>query len=600
MSDPPDNQDSQKSIADRVGWQEGIVRFLLFASLLVVILLGAYYILGIFQSEVLVGLGLPNPSLWCPTPSGADAKPSSPTPSVIDAETSSPTRSVVDAKTPSPAPPVADAKTPDRCVSASDRLKLFLLFLVATTVGVVLLFGRERKKWSRQERIGAWIVAAIFVVLILTVLGTVLPPGQIWTLARALLLVIFTILPPAFFVVFVTMRGGTLWDEFCANLYRLEPAHHRRLGPLYQGKFAAIYGAPDKQGFVAALPRGEAAFPVVLATLIIGTGWWLFYMFSAPSEPAVSVAPAWLRYVWQGEATVFTYGFLGAYFYSLSMLFRRYAQSDLKSTAYLHVCVRILGTWIFAFVLSQLPWSAIWKANTAALGEPPEYQQTMAILAFIVGISPEIFWQVLGRFLHTVVGVVSESFTEEYPLKEIRGISFWVETRLLEEGIDNVQNLVSANILDLLLRTSLPAERVVDWVDQAILKLHLWEAMKAATKADRANSLYWALDACGISTASGLLRSLGRMPMPSGDFKRLERIDAIKTEVLPDTLGAAIDGDPKMYHVKAWCYTEMELEKTLKEDAKHVISELRKPLPLPLTHVVPAPDAAGGDGQATQ
>ena len=57
----------------------------------------------------------------------------------------------------------------------------------------------------------------------------------------------------------------------------------------------------------------------------------------------------------------------------------------------------------------------------------------MAVLAFTVGISAEIFWRMLDRFLRKVLGF-THLFEENYPLKKIRGITFWDEARALGGG----------------------------------------------------------------------------------------------------------------------------------------------------------------------
>ena len=53
-------------------------------------------------------------------------------------------------------------------------------------------------------------------------------------------------------------------------------------------------------------------------------------------------------------------------------------------------------------------------------------------------------------------------------------MNIWYESRLLEEGIEDMQNLATANIVDVMLRTRIPVDRLVDWIDQAYLYLHLW------------------------------------------------------------------------------------------------------------------------------
>lgn len=59
--------------------------------------------------------------------------------------------------------------------------------------------------------------------------------------------------------------------------------------------------------------------------------------------------------------------------------------------------------------------------------------------------------------------------TPDHPLAMIQGINFWHEYRLEEEGIENVQNLATCDIIELALNTRYNLRTLLDWVDQAIL-----------------------------------------------------------------------------------------------------------------------------------
>jgi len=57
----------------------------------------------------------------------------------------------------------------------------------------------------------------------------------------------------------------------------------------------------------------------------------------------------------------------------------------------------------------------------------------------------------------------------ELPLQMVRGINIWKEYRLEEESIENVQNLATADIVELVVRTHYNARTLIDWIDQAII-----------------------------------------------------------------------------------------------------------------------------------
>ena len=63
--------------------------------------------------------------------------------------------------------------------------------------------------------------------------------------------------------------------------------------------------------------------------------------------------------------------------------------------------------------------------------------------------------------------------TSEYPLDQLDGFNLWYEARLTEEGVEDMQNLTTMNLVDVILHTRVPAGRLVDWIDQAFLLTHL-------------------------------------------------------------------------------------------------------------------------------
>ena len=96
-----------------------------------------------------------------------------------------------------------------------------------------------------------------------------------------------------------------------------------------------------------------------------------------------------------------------------------------------------------------------------------------AVVAFAVGIFPVIALQAIQRVAASALQVVVPQLTPDYPLNQLDGLNIWYESRLLEEGIEDMQNLVTANFVDVILHTRVPVGRLVDWVDQAALYVHL-------------------------------------------------------------------------------------------------------------------------------
>ena len=74
---------------------------------------------------------------------------------------------------------------------------------------------------------------------------------------------------------------------------------------------------------------------------------------------------------------------------------------------------------------------------------------------------------------------------EPAPLTELEGIDLYDRTRLAEEGVNNVEALAHADIIDLMSSTRISAAELVDWTDQAILYLKVGGDSSSMCKAGR-------------------------------------------------------------------------------------------------------------------
>src|SRR5262249_10563705 len=63
----------------------------------------------------------------------------------------------------------------------------------------------------------------------------------------------------------------------------------------------------------------------------------------------------------------------------------------------------------------------------------------------------------------------SASKAPEYRLELVRGIDLWKSYRFEEEGIESIQNLATADLRSLAIKTRYPIKTLADWMDQAIL-----------------------------------------------------------------------------------------------------------------------------------
>jgi len=73
------------------------------------------------------------------------------------------------------------------------------------------------------------------------------------------------------------------------------------------------------------------------------------------------------------------------------------------------------------------------------------------------------------------VGIKLSISSPTVSLDTIQGMNLWHQARLTEEGIDSVQNLAMSDIIGLIANTRLGLMRLLHWVDQAMLIVHVEE-----------------------------------------------------------------------------------------------------------------------------
>ncbi|MBW3669124.1 MAG: hypothetical protein KY443_07925 [Actinobacteria bacterium] len=384
-------------------------------------------------------------------------------------------------------------------------------------------------------------------------------PGSL-TLIELFAVAILSFFPGWLFVRFIGFRAGAVWDEYVLNLHRLgvdEPQHLPRPpinsvyyggwvaagGPLlgrqptiYQQKFDAYYGrSVSRSG--GGMVKVEALFPLFLFTAVVATGWTAVLgqadvLTGGPRPDAYSTLD------------VMAFAFLGAYAFTVQMLVRRYFQADLKASAYAASFVRItvaVGIVAVAHRAGLLLWDGT----------------VQAAVAFVIGSFPLVGVQLLHRAVTRVARVAVPVLDFPHPLSDLEGLSIWYEARLLEEGIEDMQNLLTANLPEVILHTRVPVGRLVDWIDQAHLYLRLPPLSKADRK-DRLTSkhLRCVLHRVGVRDASGFLDAF-----PLDDHGALRPVGATSVDAVQSagmsaaqvaTISRIVDADPGMETVWRW------------------------------------------------
>jgi hypothetical protein len=343
---------------------------------------------------------------------------------------------------------------------------------------------RQRGAWLARQ--GAAAVMNLVVATTVVVTWAVLwlpastPPQMSWpTLAlKAFALWCLAFLPCWLYVRFLGQRAGALWDEYVLNLHRLgldEPRYLPRPPRtsqfhdewardggrtqiqdrnIYRQKFNAYYGrsVADTARAENFRVRLDTLFPVFLTAAVLSVCWaavlWDDRFLQEP------------RTVWD----VMKFAFLGAYVFIAQMLMRRFFASDLRPSAYTSALLRI------AVVLITV--TAVYQVLEISLGASADLRRWETVVAFTVGFLPLIAMQLIVRAASAPLRISVRSLDPDYPLSQLDGLNVWYAARLEEENIDDMQNLATANLVDVILHTRLPVG-LIDWIDQAHLFLHL-------------------------------------------------------------------------------------------------------------------------------
>ena len=350
-----------------------------------------------------------------------------------------------------------------------------LVSLIAVVlIGISFYVSEKREQAAREGRkvrqnLSLWLKLVPGIVLILlTGIGlpfaatyffgdgrqlTLAPPqlASLGRLAQVSFISIASILPTLFFYLFGRQQVDTQKENFYKEVMALDPDVHSltETKTKYEGLIDSVYGSGNA-------PLSFLLLFMSTTLLVMG---WLMVMgtIETPATDAKSLVDFFIP-----ARSVFTFGVLGAYFFTLNMVFRRYVRADLTPKTYAHITVRLLVTIVLVWVVSNLPQ---FRAGTLL-------ESGLFALAFIIGVIPETGLTLIQDYVRKLTKI-GDKDNEILSLNQLEGIHLYDRARLLEEGIENIENLAHHNMIELIARTRIPTPRLVDLFDQAILHLHL-------------------------------------------------------------------------------------------------------------------------------
>ena len=347
---------------------------------------------------------------------------------------------------------------------------------------------------------------------------------------------IASILPALLYFLFGRLQIEKLRDNFFREVMLLDPNIQTlsEARTKYDPLLDSVYGS------------GNSPFAILLlfiSTALLVMGW----ITALSPVGSVSTDTIDLVSFFTPNSTAFTLGFMGAYFFTVNMIFRRYVRSDLTPKTYAHITVRLLITLVLVWAVASLPQFTSGAVLTTGL----------LAVAFIIGIFPETGLALIKDYVRQITRKYQDD-DNSFPLTDMEGMNLYDRARLLEEGIENIENLAHHNLVELIARTRIPTPRLVDMFDQSLLYLNLGitrsnpdnddtEKDPDGTPESQGKELLTKMKSFGIRTASDLHYAVTRYRENKED-SNLGMLPINRLEIIADT----IKGDGWMNFILNW------------------------------------------------
>ena len=438
----------------------------------------------------------------------------------------------------------------------------------------------KRQRWARSLSRTFRLLVLVFVIALTVVSTTLLDRGDQIFLLKIFLVLFLSVLPGWLFLQFISVKGTGLYDEYVLNLYRLriddttnlpkpppgstywsewDEVVPKNLGDdavarnIYLKKFEAAYGRgtvpesrrkrrrDDNHRYAGSQKLSErigtdAFSPIILATALFTVGWTIVVQPELARDLNLFVTLP-LSGLPELPQEALRFGFLGAYAFILQNMVRRYFQMDLRNHAYVSAIARVIL--VGALIIAIHP---VW----ALTGAPQEVELAFA---FFLGFFPEMGFRLLRHTLSSFVRR-DDTLDERYPLRDLDGLNVWCQARFMEEGIEDMQNLTTANLVDLMLYTRMPIGRLTDWIDQAYLYLRVSGGGAEGTETDRTK-----LRHLGIRTATDLIDACEAGRRHAKDFYdpflRVLNVNPSEPSAI-EGLRRALEGEVNLWHIREW------------------------------------------------
>ncbi|HEX8535830.1 MAG TPA: hypothetical protein VF664_00100, partial [Cystobacter sp.] len=174
----------------------------------------------------------------------------------------------------------------------------------------------------------------------------------------------------------------------------------------------------------------------------------------------------------------------GIYAYTLIVLLHRMRAQTLSTECLLGAALRVITMMVIGFMVGAtgiflMHATPNVTSSSSAVNSDVMVSSSMGLVVyFAIGAFPFWGYEALREKARKILQPKAAS--EKIPLEYVSGLDEMIIERLEELGVSNVQHLATYDPVLLTLRTNYPLRRIIDWIDQAILAVHLQDKMRFA------------------------------------------------------------------------------------------------------------------------
>jgi len=269
---------------------------------------------------------------------------------------------------------------------------------IVAALAVVLVMGTAYIVMTEQEPAVGRLVAQMTTLVLVLAISVGIPAGTVWRfaeedfwsmsgldvfvrLAQITIISIAAMLPGLLFFFFDRQKLSTLRNRFERQIFRLDPNVETLadVDARYGRQLEETYGS-SHSGEGLRLAR-QRRLPILIGTIVLSISWTI--ALAPVSTLPADLDPEGIAEVLAPHANPVSFGFLGAYFYALNLVWRRYTRGDLRPKAYSAITVRILIVLVVTWVVAAVA---------------PDTSPTILVLSFVIGIVPETAFVLLREW----------------------------------------------------------------------------------------------------------------------------------------------------------------------------------------------------------